>query len=218
MVVISDGEFSDSTFMYYLVSPVNDAPLIIDLPDSVQIVNTRSFDIDLSNAVVDRDSLDSHYWQFSCDFSGITLEYSAAQHLLRVIPDSMTTGSGLITCIVTDDSAASDTAVFTIDVISDPLAIGLNGAEIPVTYQLYQNYPNPFNPVTHIRYALPVAGQVRITVYNINGQLVKLLHDEFETAGYHMVRFDPAGMGSGTYFCVVQSGNWRKTIKMIYLR
>ena len=58
---------------------------------------------------------------------------------------------------------------------------------VPSTYSLAQNYPNPFNPVTQISFALPEAQQVRVTVFDMLGRVVKVLADEHKSAGTHTV-------------------------------
>jgi len=60
-------------------------------------------------------------------------------------------------------------------------------------YQLYQNYPNPFNPSTKIGYKLKERGYVKLYVYDIKGELVKILVNEYQTAGYYEVEFRPNG-------------------------
>lgn len=73
-------------------------------------------------------------------------------------------------------------------------------AEIPATVVLAQNYPNPFNPVTVIPFALPSAGPVRLTVYDVLGREVALLVDDVLPAGRHEAVFDGHDLASGTYF------------------
>jgi hypothetical protein len=60
----------------------------------------------------------------------------------------------------------------------------------PKTFELSQNYPNPFNPATHIRYQLPQATQVSLTIYNMLGQEVRKLVDAQQPAGYHTAIWD----------------------------
>lgn len=68
---------------------------------------------------------------------------------------------------------------------------------IPVAFDLAQNYPNPFNPTTTIRYALPTASLVTLTIYNVLGQEVATLADEVIPAGYHTVRWDGQSKSGG---------------------
>jgi hypothetical protein len=56
---------------------------------------------------------------------------------------------------------------------------------LPKTFDLSQNFPNPFNPTTHIRYNLPVAASVSLTIYNALGQEVRTLLNERQQPGYH---------------------------------
>jgi len=81
----------------------------------------------------------------------------------------------------------------------DPLEGVIDERTLPSTFVLYQNYPNPFNPTTAIRYQLPAAGDVKLTVYDILGQEVAVLVDERRDAGVHEVVFDGRGFASGMY-------------------
>ncbi len=77
--------------------------------------------------------------------------------------------------------------------------------EIPDKFSLSQNYPNPFNPETRIEYSLPEAAQVKITVYDVNGHLVRNLFSGQQAAGIHTVKWDGRDSSgqkvvSGIYF------------------
>ena len=80
-------------------------------------------------------------------------------------------------------------------------------SETPVEFSLGQNYPNPFNPETAIRYALPKAGEVRLTVYDMLGHEVVVLVDGLQSAGFHTVRFDGSDLSSGPYVYRLQGGD-----------
>jgi hypothetical protein len=58
-------------------------------------------------------------------------------------------------------------------------------------YKLLNNYPNPFNPSTIIPYRLIAPGYVKLMVYDIKGELLKVLVNEYQTAGYYEVEFRP---------------------------
>jgi hypothetical protein len=95
--------------------------------------------------------------------------------------------------------------------------------ELPTGYALSQNFPNPFNAETRIRFAIPQAGHVSLTVYNVTGQLVRTLVNEEMPAGTHSVvwnGFDQDGgqLASGVYFCRMEAGGYVESIKMSFLR
>ncbi len=90
--------------------------------------------------------------------------------------------------------------------------------EIPAEYALRQNYPNPFNPSTTVKYELPKASQVNLSVCDMLGREVTTLVDEREEAGAHEVRFDASGLSSGVYFCRLKAGDFVQTRKLLLLR
>jgi len=101
--------------------------------------------------------------------------------------------------------------------------------QIPTEFILSQNYPNPFNPSTVIRYQLPVTSQISIKVYDILGNEVATLVDEFKPAGSYEVEFNTStsagDLASGVYVYRLQSapsvGSGRaftETKKMVLLR
>jgi hypothetical protein len=98
-----------------------------------------------------------------------------------------------------------------------------NPLALPKEFALFQNYPNPFNPQTNIEYALPKASQVNLVVYNILGQKVRTLVDNFETAGLKKVIWDGKDergneIPSGIYFYKLKTANYSQTKKMIVLK
>ncbi len=105
----------------------------------------------------------------------------------------------------------------------------------PNDFALYQNYPNPFNPSTKIRFTIPDVGTGLalsvLKVYDVLGNEVATLVDEYKPAGTYEVEFDVSGirnLASGIYFfqlCVstlqsndAKAGDFVQTKKMILLR
>ena len=88
----------------------------------------------------------------------------------------------------------------------------------PKDFQLYQNYPNPFNPSTLIKYSIPKEGKVTLTVYNLLGQKMKELVNEFKPAGNYELKFNAAKLPAAVYFYQLQSGNYIETKKLILLK
>ena len=96
-------------------------------------------------------------------------------------------------------------------------------APLPEVYALHQNYPNPFNPTTTIRYDLPEDSNVRMIIYNLLGQEVKLLSNKFEAAGYRSIRWHGKDnfnqdVSAGVYFLFMETNNFTSTRKLILLK
>ena len=94
---------------------------------------------------------------------------------------------------------------------------------IPDHFTLSQNFPNPFNPTTKIKFGLPKASEVSITIYNIMGKVVKELIDDFYEPGFYSISWngtDQIGrnVGAGMYFYKVSSGDFIEVKKMILLK
>jgi hypothetical protein len=94
-------------------------------------------------------------------------------------------------------------------------------------FHLYPNYPNPFNPETHIQYQLNVPSHVVLTIYQINGQQVRKLHDGYKNAGIHIQEWNgilesglPAPSGVYIYKILVQNsqGSFQESRKMVLNR
>jgi len=91
-------------------------------------------------------------------------------------------------------------------------------SEIPDRFSLERNYPNPFNPTTVIRYQIPLASRVKLTIYNLLGQEVTTLVDEVQEAGYKSVKWDAQRISSGIYFYKLQAGSFTSVKKMMLIK
>lgn len=94
---------------------------------------------------------------------------------------------------------------------------------LPDEFHLFQNYPNPFNPETTISYNLPRGSHVDLTIYNVNGQQVRKLIDEFQKAGKFTVTWDGteesgAPVSSGVYFYRIKALHSAIFRKMIFAK
>jgi len=93
---------------------------------------------------------------------------------------------------------------------------------IPAALHLAQNYPNPFNSVTSIQYTLPRDSFVRLSIYNISGQLVRTLVNRPQKPGNYTVSWDGRNnngeeLSSGIYLYRLDMGEFKDTKKMILL-
>jgi len=99
---------------------------------------------------------------------------------------------------------------------------GDGGSDITVgsanDYKLYQNYPNPFNPTTKISYKINVEGMVVLQVYNLVGQVIKVLVSEVQAPGRYEVEFDGSEMTSGVYLYKLQINGFTSVKRMTLLK
>lgn len=85
----------------------------------------------------------------------------------------------------------------------------------PAAYNLMQNYPNPFNPTTTIQFQLPETAKIKLTIYNMLGQVVAVLADGNFSEGVFEKTFDAKGLSSGMYICEFKSDKFQLRQKMI---
>lgn len=106
------------------------------------------------------------------------------------------------------------------DVHNPPLSV--NDIEFTSSnFKLYQNYPNPFNPSTVISYQLPVNSQVKLKVYDILGNEVMTLVDEYKEAGNYEVELNVGqtiSLSSGVYIYRLTVGEYTASKKMVIIK
>ncbi|GEM_PF-3272500 len=105
----------------------------------------------------------------------------------------------------------------------NPVVTGIVKSGNPVhDFRLEQNYPNPFNQETVLRYTIgnhnSAAEPVRLTIYNILGQVIKEWVHWQQRPGTYQVKFDASGLTSGVYFYKLQAGSFSQIRKMMYLQ
>ena len=94
---------------------------------------------------------------------------------------------------------------------------------VPQAYALYANHPNPFNPETAIRFSLPQAEVVRLEVFDVLGQRVRILAATTLAAGTHEVKWDGrneqgVAVGNGIYIYRLQAGDFAQVRRMLLLK
>ncbi|MDP1995145.1 MAG: T9SS type A sorting domain-containing protein, partial [Ignavibacteria bacterium] len=93
-----------------------------------------------------------------------------------------------------------------------------NDENSPKSYSLKQNYPNPFNPNTTISYSIANPGLVTVKIFNILGEEILQLVNEYKNSGSYSVNFDASRLSSGIYFYTMNSGSFVSTKKMVVLK
>ncbi|MBC8478500.1 SMP-30/gluconolactonase/LRE family protein [bacterium] len=148
-------------------------------------------------------------YRFAADFSGDPALFSSghadpadigfdAEHSLLLVPNF--NGNSVDFLVVEDESVTEQ---------PDRSRTG---------FSLSANYPNPFNGSTVIPYTLSRGGVVLLELYQINGELVDTLLDEFRLAGQHKYRFAPTALASGSYIYQMRVGSVLQSGRMVYLK
>lgn len=86
-----------------------------------------------------------------------------------------------------------------------------------------RNYPNPFNPTTTISFDLPQPGAAKLEIYNVRGELVRVLTEEMFASGEHQIAWDGKDknnlpVSSGVYFCSLKYCNTNKINRMVLMK
>lgn len=89
---------------------------------------------------------------------------------------------------------------------------------VVISFELFQNYPNPFNPATTIKFSLSEPQKVKLTIYSLLGEEIKVLVDEYKSTGIYSVAFDGGDLSSGVYIYSLIAGNKRSSKKLILLK
>jgi hypothetical protein len=94
---------------------------------------------------------------------------------------------------------------------------------IPEKFALHQNFPNPFNPSTHISFSLPKPSNVEVKIYNILGQSVVTLINDWRNLGHHSVQWNGRdkwgeSVGTGIYFYSLETADFRQVKKLMLLK
>lgn len=123
--------------------------------------------------------------------------------------------------IITSNDPNAQSTTIILQVI--PSTAGDDPGLIPVATALDANYPNPFNPETTIRFATKEAGDVRINIYNLKGQLVRNLVNDSRKAGFHRALWngkDDNGrnVSSGIYLYRMETTGFSATRKMMLMK
>ncbi|HSQ75223.1 MAG TPA: FlgD immunoglobulin-like domain containing protein, partial [Bacteroidota bacterium] len=197
---------------FALLAPANTSRIVLN--DTAQTVTFRW------NAAVDLNGDNVIYQWLPIGFPAVPTGTSAKDTFL------VRTGKQLLTYLSTSDSVVLKWAVAAKDPThpavgsKDTLTVklvrgtitGVDGLyEIPTRFALDQNYPNPFNPTTTIRFGLPSAASVRLTVYDALGrEVTTLIDNEERAAGYVSVVWNGqnssgARVASGVYFYRIQA-------------
>jgi hypothetical protein len=122
--------------------------------------------------------------------------------------------------IITSNDAVDPAIVIPVTVNAN---VGNNDPQIPAVTELKGNYPNPFNPETAIRFSTKESGKVRLSIYNVRGQLIRNLVNEDLSPGNHRIIWNGrdengSSVASGIYMYRMETSTYTKTLKMMLMK
>lgn len=104
------------------------------------------------------------------------------------------------------------------DNVTGVIGISGTGTEIAGGYYLSQNYPNPFNPETHLEFGISKLEFISLKVYDMLGNEIKTLVNEYKPAGNHSVTFDATDYSSGVYYYKITAGSFGQVKRMVLVK
>lgn len=184
----------------------------LQIPVNVQSTNSGSFTITVSHF----DVLNDWNLELIDTLTGASIELTENTEYTFELEGVGTTASAMEKTI-RGAVLASEATRFVLNASTTSTSASVDN-ELPAKLALNQNYPNPFNPTTQISYDLPESADVRLEVFNIQGQRVATLVNAAQNAGTHTVTFDAANLASGVYLYRLQAGAAVLTKKMTLVK
>lgn len=107
----------------------------------------------------------------------------------------------------------------------NPTSVSDDDGAQPEGIKLHQNFPNPFNPTTKISFTIGEGSskgnsndKVKLTIYNLLGNEIATLVNEFKPAGSYEIVFDASGLSTGVYFYTLSQGSKTQSRKLVLLK
>jgi len=195
-----------------VVTPVNDPPVLISwFPVALVFTVVEDTTITFSIEVEDIDSELTFSWQVNGE--------PQTEITNTLVYEFTEPGDYTLEVVASDGEYEVDTT-WQVHVEE---GVGIGPILIPKITKLQQNIPNPFNPETTIFYSLTDAGRVKIEIFNIKGEKIRTLVNEYKNVGYHSTIWngkDNNGkiVASGMYFYSMISEKYHKIRKMLLIK
>ena len=88
----------------------------------------------------------------------------------------------------------------------------------PYTFSLNNVYPNPFNPSTQISFSIPKDGYAKLSAFDMTGKEVDIIHEGFQSAGFHTYTWNASDMSSGVYYLRLSINDRTTTAKAVLMK
>ena len=89
---------------------------------------------------------------------------------------------------------------------------------VSTSFQISEVYPNPFNPSTNIEFSVNQNAKIDLSIYNLNGQLVEVILNDFIYPGTYSINWDASDYSTGMYLLVATNGNYSETKKLMLVK
>jgi len=172
-------------------------------------LNSNSEHLELNDGFIQHSTrTDSGIWYFNWDAP------EEATETITFSASGLTTGGS---------SGYNGDRVYTIQVEIQPQSVGILSNDLQIPFSLHGNYPNPFNGETIISYAIPKDGFVNISIFNVAGQFITNLVNDYQLYGEKKVIWDTKDatgnhVPSGIYYYVVRNGKYKEARTMTLLK
>jgi len=194
-----------------IVTVVNDEPVLIGyLPEELAFTVVEDSTVTFSVDVEDIDSTIEYEWYVD--------DVLQAEIIEEFVYTFELVGDIEIKSVASDEEYEIET-IWMVEVEAGSAV----GDILPVKTNLSKNFPNPFNPETTINYSIVNPGRVNIDIFNIKGEKVRTLVDEYKSIGFYNTIWngkDNSGkkVSSGVYFYNMKTDKYHKFRKMILLK
>ena len=231
MAVMVPDDWSYTSGSFETTDDVGSGEMLVD-PDngSVWLTGANAGAIDIDTFFTTPDNM---HWVFLLSDVGSIHDANVTHEVTLNFGVGSTNGSYPIGYVVTvnsgnaldyingddvDDAYAMVDTSFNhmVEVVGGTAGIGED--KLPSKYQLSQNYPNPFNPETTIDFRIDPDSHVNISVFDINGNFVQELVNEWKGSGSHQVKFSGHSIPSGIYFYKITSKGFTDIRKMTLIQ
>ena len=214
IIIVSDGELSDSSKAIINVASVNDPPEPFELIDNVIEDSTKFTFQWYPTFDVDNDTVEYHFHLKGSNIDTVIYGIIDKYSVTLSMKNKLNTGTPYLWYVSATDR---------IDTVLCEEKFTFYVKTIPKSFAIHQNYPNPFNKNTKIPIDMLHGDALRIVIYDMHGKQIKTLSDEFKSAGKYELEWDGTDrfgkqVSTGVYLTIMQTRNFSQARKIMYIK